>query len=592
MTSVQSTTVAAIGVGIDASRYGHHVTFLRDDLQPAIDPIAITETREGYNQLLSTLQDLKRRHPHAIFQIRLDEASLYAVNLRTFLYTLPFEKTISIGDCVRNKNYRMVHFPKRKSDSVDSLSLARFAVLEQPTSAERVPAELCALRDIASRLEAQAREVTRHLNQLHNVLSRVFPEFDTVVRKLNAKSILELLKKYPTPAQIARARLASIKAIPHLRVKTACRLHETAKQTIASLKGPIAETMVRTLVDQVRYARKLKCQYEQLLVETYRSLPTTNYLDSIPGIGEVTAAVLTAKIISIERFDRAEQLVGYFGIFPQEKSSGIGPDGSPYPRRNARMSKKGNDLVRHYLFTASLSAAQYNPAARALYRRLRARGTTGKTAMGHLMRKLLHLVFAVWKSDKPFDPQHYPWDQTPENKEAAGHKQEPSPDQRVVTATPTETLSRPTSDVNMSPSGIDFQAVRSQTSMQQVLELLDFDPVETRGDQLRGACPIHGSTSPRSRSFSANLAKNTYRCFKCQSQGNHLDLWAAATHQKLYDAATDLCMRVHIEPPSISVVQHRPLTGEEEPVSEPVTATRTSDREPASSPLTPIDKSS
>jgi transposase len=201
------------------------------------------------------------------------------------------------------------------------------------------------------------------------------------------------------------------------------------------------------------------CQYEQLLVETYRSLPTTNHLDSIPGIGEVTAAVLTAKIISIERFDRPEQLVGYFGIFPEEKSSGIGPNGTPYPRRNTRMSKKGNDLVRHYLFTASLSATQYNPAARALYLRLCGRGTTGKTAMGHVMRKLLHLVFAVWKSDKPFNPQHYPWDQASENKEAAGHKQEPSPDQQVVTATPKETLNQPMNNVNISPHGIDFRAV-------------------------------------------------------------------------------------------------------------------------------------
>ena len=151
---------------------------------------------------------------------------------------------------------------------------------------------------------------------------------------------------------MTRARLDSIKAIPHLRVKTACGLHEAAKETIASLKGPVAETMVRTLVDQVRYARKIKCQYEQLLVETYRSLPATNHLDSIPGIGEVTAAVLTAKIISIQRFDRAEQLVGYFGIFPEEKSSGIGKDGLPHPRRNTRMSKKGNDLVRAYLWNA------------------------------------------------------------------------------------------------------------------------------------------------------------------------------------------------------------------------------------------------
>ncbi len=306
------------------------------------------------------------------------------------------------------------------------------------------------------------------------------------------------------------------------------------------------------------FAQKLKYQYEQLLIESYRSLPTINHLDSIGGIGEITAAVLTAKIVSIERFDRPEELVGYFGIFPEEKSSGIGPDGSPYPRRNTHMSKKGNDLVRHYLFTASMSAVQCNSAVRALYRRLRARGTTGKVALGHAMRKLLHLVFAVWKSGKPFDPQHYPWDQTPENKEAAGQKQEPSSDQQVVTATPTETLSRPTSDVNTSPRGVDFQAVQSQTSMRQVLELLDFDPVETRGDQLRGACPVHGSTSPRSRSFSANLAKNTFRCFKCQSQGNHLDLWTAATSQSIYDAAIDLCERIPIELPRIPFIQHSP----------------------------------
>jgi transposase len=575
MNSIQS-SVSMIGVGIDTSRYGHHVSFLRDDLQPATEPLAMTETREGYNKLLSTLRDLKRRYPNVEFQIRLDEAGQYAANLKTFLYTLPFEKTISIGDCVRNKNYRAAHFPKRKSDSVDSLSVTRFAVLEQPKPAEKVPLQLCALRDIASRLEAQAREVTRHLNQLHNVLARVFPEFDTIVSQLSAKCALELLRKYPTPAQIARARLTSIEAIPRLRTKTAGRLHEAAKTTIGSLTGPVAETLVRTLVDQVCFAQKLKYQYEQLLIESYRSLPTTNHLASISGFGEVTAAVLTAKIVSIERFDRPEQLVGYFGIFPEENSSGIGPDGLPHPRRKTHMSKKGNDLVRHYLFTASMSAVQCNPAVRALYRRLRARGTTGKVALGHAMRKLLHLAFAVWKSGKPFDPQHYSWDQMPENKQAAGHKQETSPDQQVVTATPINTLRGPGGDVNASSPSVDFPAVRSQTSMLQVLELLDFDPAETHGDQVRGACPVHGSTSPRSRSFSASLVKNTYRCFKCESQGNHLDLWAAVTSQGIYDAAIDLCEKLSIELPRIPFTRHRPPTGEEEPVLVPVIATRTS----------------
>ncbi len=55
MTTPQPTTVASIGVGIDTSRYGHHVSFLRDDLQPATEPRVITEAKQGYNKLLNTL---------------------------------------------------------------------------------------------------------------------------------------------------------------------------------------------------------------------------------------------------------------------------------------------------------------------------------------------------------------------------------------------------------------------------------------------------------------------------------------------------------------------------------------------------------
>ena len=45
-----------------------------------------------------------------------------------------------------------------------------------------------------------------------------------------------------------------------------------------------------------------------------------------------------------------------------------------------------------------------------LYRRLRAKGKRGDVALGHCMRKLLHLVFAVWKTNRPFDEHHFPWE--------------------------------------------------------------------------------------------------------------------------------------------------------------------------------------
>lgn len=101
-------------------------------------------------------------------------------------------------------------------------------------------------------------------------------------------------------------------------------------------------------------------------------------------------------------------------------------------------------------------------------------------------------------------------------------------------------------------ASLDYRQLRKTVSMTQVLGLLDFAPVESRGDQVRGACPIHRSTNPASRSFSANLKLNTYRCFTCKSQGNHLDLWIAVSGKPLFAAALELCEKLSVEPPRLA----------------------------------------
>src|SRR5208337_5692135 len=127
--------------------------------------------------------------------------------------------------------------------------------------------------------------------------------------------------------------------------------------------------------------------------------------------------------------------------------------GKPLPPGTLIMSPKGNDLVRFYLWNAARTAIQHNPAIRALYRRLRAKGKRGDVAFGHCMRKLLHLVYAVWKTDRPFDKEHFPWEgssdtqpsattppsadagTTPSgNEEAVGHKRDLPAAEVVTTA--------------------------------------------------------------------------------------------------------------------------------------------------------------
>src|SRR5271168_576399 len=79
--------------------------------------------------------------------------------------------------------------------------------------------------------------------------------------------------------------------------------------------------------------------------------------------------------------------------------------------------------------------------------------------------------------------------------------------------------------------------------------LLGVAPCESSGDQVRGPCPVHHSTSPSSRSFSANLKRHIDRCFKCGSSGNQLDLYAVATGRSLFDATVALCEQLDREVP-------------------------------------------
>ena len=98
---------------------------------------------------------------------------------------------------------------------------------------------------------------------------------------------------------------------------------------------------------------------------------------------------------------------------------------------------------------------------------------------------------------------------------------------------------------------VDFRAVRALITLGQVLDLIQFVPSERRGNQLRGPCPIHKSTSAKSRSFSANLSKNAFRCFRCGASGNQLDLWAAVHAIDLHPAAFTICERVGVKIPEL-----------------------------------------
>ena len=130
---------------------------------------------------------------------------------------------------------------------------------------------------------------------------------------------------------------------------------------------------------------------------------------------------------------------------------------------------------------------RFNPAVRALYARVVAKNPDRKAiAIGHAMRKLLHLVFAVWKTKKPFDKTHYRWD-TPgvmwmllaeltsvpapsAQQETAGLTLTAEPARKEVTAVSAVSLAH---EAALSQDAfLDFAHVKKQLPMTRVFEHL------------------------------------------------------------------------------------------------------------------------
>jgi transposase len=121
-------------------------------------------------------------------------------------------------------------------------------------------------------------------------------------------------------------------------------------------------------------------------------------LETIPGVGYETTIRILAYINNIEDFDSAKQLAAFAGLSPKQHQSGSSV------HRRTTLSKTGDQKLRRALYMPALVAVRYNPVLKEFYERLTGNGKSKMAALGAVMRKLLHIVYGILKSGKPFDP--------------------------------------------------------------------------------------------------------------------------------------------------------------------------------------------
>lgn len=121
-------------------------------------------------------------------------------------------------------------------------------------------------------------------------------------------------------------------------------------------------------------------------------------LKSVPGIADRSGLHLLAELVLLPADMSVRQWVAHAGLDPRPFQSGTSVN------KPMRISKAGNVYVRRALFMPALVAIQHDQAVRASYFRLLQRGKPKMKANIAVMRKRLHAIYGIFKTNTPFDP--------------------------------------------------------------------------------------------------------------------------------------------------------------------------------------------
>lgn len=144
----------------------------------------------------------------------------------------------------------------------------------------------------------------------------------------------------------------------------------------------------------------LEAELRTLLAQDHPWAEAARRLSTIKGFGLITIAWLLVATQCFAFCHGPQQAAAFAGLVPYPRHSGS----SLHARR--AVGRGGHAPLRATLYMAALSAARYNPVAKALYDRLLARHKPNKVARIAVARKLIHIAWAVVVKQRDFDPQY------------------------------------------------------------------------------------------------------------------------------------------------------------------------------------------
>ena len=220
--------------------------------------------------------------------------------------------------------------------------------------------------------------------------------------QLDAEVMLEFARRMPfvawqppsSPQLDLRALMRRITGLKLVSQQEKNRLHSVSQS--AEITPLVRKDIQSHLVQLERHIEKLEHQAETIVQADRELARQFCHLVSVRGIARVSALHLLAELVVLAPDMTARQWVAHAGLDPRHHESGTSV------HKPTRISRAGNRYLRSALFMPALVATQHDPNIRAFYQKLVDHGKTKMQAIVAVMRKLLHALHGMLRTDSDF----------------------------------------------------------------------------------------------------------------------------------------------------------------------------------------------
>jgi transposase len=292
-----------------------------------------------------------------------------------------------------------------KNDNWDAKCIAEVLVKKLDILNDANPDDLYwTLKQFVYRRNSIVKSLTTTKLQLHDQLVKNYTSYKKFFAEIEGKTALAFWEEYPSPSKLKNITAIELKEFLLKASNNSCSTKK-AESILTFIAGDgdtfreYQEHRDELVKGYVRFIRFCKEETEKLESHMKKIISKLEYkLETLTGVGTVTASQIIAEIGDISRFKSADKLAKYAGVAPTKFSSaGKGRDVK---------SKQGNRRLNGVLFLLAMQQVQLTKGTKKprnsilyeYYLRKISEGKTKTQALICILRRLINIIFGMMKN--------------------------------------------------------------------------------------------------------------------------------------------------------------------------------------------------